>query len=117
MRYADDRDPAHGDPAHGDPAHGDTEVAGPYGLERPTLSSAYESLRRVRGAAADRLWPELVTAAGLRGDERTVAAVDDLISTMLAADPTTRLVGRALLIRATSHDHLAATRQIIRRAA
>jgi hypothetical protein len=80
---------------------------GSYGLARPDLAEARESLRQVHGAAADDHWAALTTSAGLTGTETDSASFGRLIEAMLAADPVTALCGRALIIRGSAYVYLA----------
>lgn len=78
----------------------------PYGLTRPTLDDARDTVHRVHGADGAQVWRELTrTAAG---------SLDELLPVMEAADPTTRLCAVALRIRMTSYDCLAAAHTELR---
>ncbi|HWS33064.1 MAG TPA: hypothetical protein VN408_10010 [Actinoplanes sp.] len=72
----------------------------PYGLTRPTVDDARDTVHRVHGADGAQIWQQLAKSAG--------GSLDDLLTVMEAADPTTRLCAVALRIRMTSYDCLAA---------
>jgi hypothetical protein len=84
----------------------------PYGLNRPTLVDAHDAVRRVHGDDGPRVWQQLIDAAGLSGQETDEPSFTRLTATMAAADPTTRLCGLALNIRAASYLHLAAAHRL-----
>lgn len=83
-------------------------------LEYPTCADARRALSQVYADWADQLWPALLRDAGLSGREHDRGAIQALIETMLQHDSVTRLIGRSLLIRATSHDRLCAAQQTTR---
>jgi hypothetical protein len=87
--------------------------SGPYGLDRPTLNDVRAAIERVHLTETELVWDGLLAGAGLTGEETGPAAVDMLVAAMLASDPVTSLIGRALQIRASSFDHLSAAREII----
>ena len=92
--------------------------SGTYGLDRPTLDDVRAALDRVHLGAAPRLWATLQASAGITGGGSAGGAggdpVDAMIAAMLAADPVTSLIGRALQIRTSSYDHLTAAEAIFR---
>lgn len=93
---------------------GSDSPATPYGLRRPTVADARESLYRVHGDAAPAVWAELLGACRLSGAEDDTGSLARLIEAMSAADPVTRLCGEALRIRLASHTHLSAAHAMTR---
>jgi hypothetical protein len=88
-----------------------------YGLRRPDLAEAQAAVERVCTDRAAAIWAALLQRAGLRGDETDEAALIRMIEAMTRlGDPVVALCARALAIRSTSFEHLAATQTIVRSA-
>jgi hypothetical protein len=91
-------------------------VVAAYGLRRPDLDEVRAAVRRVTPHTADEVWAGLLRAAGLdgahpRGDD----AVERVVTAMKASDdPVVVLCARAVTIRLSSYEHLAATAEIVR---
>ncbi|WP_433301990.1 hypothetical protein ACQP2F_07720 [Actinoplanes sp. CA-030573] len=75
-------------------------------LEAPTLASAHAALERLYGPHTEDIWRTLLFSAGLTGEETGDAAFVRIVVTMQAADPITRLCGRALAVRAAAFARL-----------
>lgn len=85
-----------------------------YGLHRPDLKQARASVRRVCADRAEQIWAALLQRAGLHGDETEASAVRRMIEAMAeCGDPLVALCSRALEIRLSSFEHLAATHTIV----
>ena len=85
-----------------------------YGLRRPDLQEAQDSVRRVCADRAEQIWAALLQRAGLHGDETDESAVRRMIEAMGGCgDPLVALCSRALAIRLSSFEHLAATHTIV----
>lgn len=78
-------------------------------LEAPTLASAHAALERLYGPHTEDIWRTLLFAAGLTGEETDPAAFGRIVVTMQAAEPVTRMCGRALAIRAAAFTRLSAS--------
>ena len=91
-----------------------TDAAGPYHFDRPTIAEAREAVTRLYGGAAADRWKVLLGKAGLTGNETDDASFDQLLATMLAADPVTSLCARSLAIRQATYHHLSTVHTIIR---
>ncbi|WP_432524995.1 hypothetical protein [Kineococcus sp. SYSU DK006] len=93
----------------------DTSTAGPdrYPVSAVTLEHARTALARVHPATAQRVWADLLTAAGLSGRESDRAALERLLEAMSASeDAVTVVCARALRIRLTTFDRLVAARAV-----
>ncbi|MEV8503929.1 hypothetical protein AB0368_03745 [Actinoplanes sp. NPDC051475] len=82
-----------------------------YGLRRPTLDDARESLRRsVADPAA--AWQELLTQTGLTGAETDAGSVASMARAMVGSGGFIGLCGNALSIRITAYTALGAVEEL-----
>ncbi|MFI7601670.1 hypothetical protein [Actinoplanes sp. NPDC049681] len=82
-----------------------------YGLRRPTLADARESLRRgVADPAA--VWQELLTETGLTGEETDAGSVASMARAMMNSGGIVGLCGNALSIRITAYTALSAVGEL-----
>lgn len=91
-------------------------VVAAYGLRRPDLDEIRAAVRRVSPVTADAVWAGLLSSAGLDGPQ---PHGDDAVERVVAAmktsgDPVIALCARAVTIRLSSYEHLAATAEIVR---
>ncbi|MEV6597797.1 hypothetical protein AB0M36_13110 [Actinoplanes sp. NPDC051346] len=83
-----------------------------YGLRRPTLGDARDSLRGTVDNA-DAVWNELLAQTGLEGSETTTAALSAMAQAMLGRGGGVGMCGNALHIRITAYDALGAVEDLI----
>ena len=83
----------------------DTDI--PYGLRRPTMDDARESVHRVHGGDGPRVWSRTLTASGLGGHENDDDSLERLLVALEGADPVSQMCAVALRIRLRSHTFLA----------
>lgn len=88
-----------------------TSTSTVYGLDRPTVADASAAMRNVHRAEFPERWNAVVAGSGTAGDSD--ADLPRLISAMEAADPATRLTGRALNLRLRVHAHLAECQRLM----
>jgi hypothetical protein len=91
-----------------------SDPADPYGLHRPTMDDARETVERVHGGDGPHVWAGLLKTAGLTGRETGSEDFERLLRAMAAADPISQLCAQALHIRLVSHTQLAAAHKITR---
>lgn len=85
-----------------------------YGLARPRIADALESLDRVFGPDTVTIWHGLMAMSGLTGSEDDDASVHRLVRTMLtSAESELQLCGQALQIRLSAFEHLSRNHQIV----
>lgn len=101
----DDRDGHASDPAGTATAGTGTQVIA-YGMSRPTLGEARETLRRIHMSDVDLLWATLLESAGRTTADLESPIPASLIVAMFAADPFTQLAAQALRIRMVTFEHL-----------
>lgn len=91
------------------------QVLAAYGLRRPDLAEARRAIERVCGDRADQIWEAaLRRCPGDPGSPPPLAAVIDALVGL--GDPVVALCARALAIRLSSFEHLAATHDLVRSA-
>jgi hypothetical protein len=73
-------------------------VAG-YALVRPAMSDALVAVHRAYGPNAGTVWAQLLTAAGLDGDESDDTALHRMLEAMTSSDPVLGIIARSLRIR------------------
>ncbi|OJF12008.1 hypothetical protein [Couchioplanes caeruleus] len=83
-----------------------------YGLRRPTLADARESLR-ASVDNPDAVWSELLAQTGLAGSETTTAALSAMAQAMLVRGGGVGMCGNALHIRITAYTALGAVEDLI----
>ena len=98
----------------GAPGTAQPPVVAAYGLRRPDLDEVRAAVHRVTPHTAEEVWAALLHSAGQEG-----AAGDDAVERVVAAmrasgDPVLVLCARAVSIRLSSYEHLAAAAQIVR---
>lgn len=91
-----------------------TQEDGPYGLRRPTLGDARESVLRVHDSDGPAVWAALLQSAGISERQDGEHDLARLLDAMEAADPVTRLCAQALRIRVVSFDRLSAAHDLTR---
>lgn len=88
-----------------------TDALPQYGLIRPGMGDALVAIYRSHGDNAAAVWARLLTAANLRGDEISDAALHQMLVAMEGLDPITRLAARSLRVRVVTYAHLAAAQR------
>ncbi|TQS40225.1 hypothetical protein [Cryptosporangium phraense] len=83
------------------------------GLARPDLAEAHRAVQRIYGPQSDGVWADLLSSAGLDGEETGPGAIERMLDAMRAGAPVTALCGEALAIRVASHDRLAQAQALI----
>lgn len=97
----------------GDVAARPAAGTGASSLTAPTLDDARVALARVSSTAGPEVWTGLLARAGLSGHERGREPLERLLTVMAGSgDPVTALCARALRIRATASDRLAAAQHV-----
>jgi hypothetical protein len=79
----------------------------PYGLRRPTMGDARESVHRAHGSDGPRVWSRALTASGLGGHEDDDDSLERLLDALDGDDAVSRMCAVALRIRLRSHTFLA----------
>ena len=79
-----------------------------YGLCRPTVADVLVAVGRMHKKDAAAVWAQLLTTAGMSGDETDEAALDRLLDAMSERDPLSRVAARGVRVRMSSYDSLAA---------
>lgn len=89
------------------------QVLAAYGLRRPDLLEARAAIERVCGDRAGEVWDTAVRRcpAGPDGEPGLGALIEALTR---SGDPVVALCARALAIRLSSFEHLAATHDLVR---
>ncbi|MGX6600858.1 hypothetical protein ACWKSP_01780 [Micromonosporaceae bacterium Da 78-11] len=86
----------------------------PYGLQRPTMQDAYDTVHRVHGDTGPQTWAKLLFTTGLSGRETDDAAFERLLRALEESDPVSRMCAQAVRIRLNSHTFLAAAHTLAR---
>ncbi len=89
------------------------QVPAAYGLRRPDLAEARSAIERVCGDRAEQVWEAALGRC--RGGAGSEPGLPEMIQALSGlGDPVVALCARAIAIRLSSFEHLAATQDLVR---